>query len=241
MSVLTDRASLRRAFFRLTATSADNQALKENDDSTLEAVYQFLQYGLWDAQAWLIDCGLADRWVSVSAALTWSGADGTDGGRYAALPSDFLRAIGDDTHSCLRVPGSSRWGAQVDFRDRWEAGSDRYWFQNEKLWISKGSVPPSGLCLDYHHRLPTLVDTTTGPPAVDGTVDFPVEHRPLIVAFATERAQSDAWLPGDMEMQAKIQSNLNKRKNEAWRRIRRTSGPRKLNMGRTYPLTHWMI
>src|SRR3990167_10811851 len=96
MSIYTDRASLARGFYRLTATSSTNPALIEKDSTTLQAVYQFLQYGLWDAQAWLIDCGMGDRWVSVSSALTWSGADASDGGRYVSLPSDFLRAIGDE-------------------------------------------------------------------------------------------------------------------------------------------------
>ena len=143
-STLTDRASLARAFSRLTATSPDNNAFTEFDNATGEALYQFLQYGLWDAQAWLIDAGLADRWVSVSSALTWSGADSSDGGRYATLPSDFLRAIGDDHRSCLRVPGSSPWGQQVDLRDRFNSASNRYWLQDETIWITKGSTPPTG-------------------------------------------------------------------------------------------------
>jgi hypothetical protein len=231
--VLTDRASLVRAFFRLVASSSDNPAMTEHDSDTLEAVYQFLQYGAWDAQAWLLDCGLADRWVSVSSALTWSGSDSADGGRYAALPADFLRAIGDDNRSCLRVPGSDVWGSQVDFRDRWTGGSNRYWFQDEYLWISKGSAPLSGLCLDYHEQLATLEDSTT--------VDFPSAHRALIVAYAADRAATDAWLPGDLEMQAKILSNLTKLKKESYRRVRRTSGPRKLKMGQQINSTHWMV
>lgn len=233
MSILTDRASLARAFFRLTGTSSDNPALTEHDADTLETVYQFLQYGAWDAQAWLIDCGLADRWVSVSSALSWSGADSTDGGRYCSLPSDFLRAIGDDYRSCLREANGNRWGSQCDFRDRWGAGPNRYWFQDEQVWITYGSSPPSPLYLDYHEKLATLADATT--------VDFPSEHRPLIVAYGADRAMSDAWLPGDLEMQAKITSNLAKLKKEAWRRIRRTSGPRKLKMAQQINSTHWMV
>lgn len=231
--VYTDRASLARGFYRLTATGSTNPALIEHDSTALETLYQFLQYGAWDAQAWLIDCGLGDRWVTVSSAITWSGSDLANGGRYWALPADFLRAIGDDNRSCLRLIGQYQWGSQVDFRDRWSAGPGCYWLQDEQLWIAYGSNPPTGLVLDYHEKLATLADSTT--------VDFPSEHRPLIPAYAADRAVSDAWLPGDDEMRAKISANLKKLKSEAWRRVRRTSGPRKLKMGRQVNSTHWMV
>lgn len=233
MDILTDRSSLKRAFFRLTATSDDNPTLIENDADTLEAVYQFLQYGAWDAQAYLIDTGMGDRWVTTSAALSWSGSDASDGGRYSALPSDFLRMAGDSSFSALWVPGASapRWGTLIPFEYRWDAYGDLYWLMNSYLWIARGANPPTGLKMDYHHKLATLADSTT--------VDFPTEHVGLIVAYAAARAMNDAWLPGDMEMRAKIESNLQKQQREAARRNRRAAAPRTMRTTRTIGATHW--
>ena len=232
MSVLTDRASLKRAFYRLTGVSDDNGALTENDASTLEAVYQFLQYGAWDAQAFLIDCGMGDRWVTRSSTLSWSGSDAVDGGRYTALPSDFLRLAGDEEISALAKPNGGRWGRLVEGRYRGEAIGDYYWLWNDRLYIAQGSAPPSDLVLEYHHKLATLADAST--------VDMPSEHLPLVVAYAAERAQADLWLPGDMEQRANIIANLARLKKLAWVRSRRHGGPRKMRAKRDIG-THWLM
>lgn len=240
MSVLTDRLSLRRAFFRLTGVDANNTALTEHDGSTLETLYQLLQYGLWDAQAFLIDCGMGDRWVKRSSTLSFSGSDTVDGGKYTALPSDFLRLAGDDDVSALCQPDGSRWGRLVEMRYRGEVRGNFYYLMNDRLYLAPSASPPSNLVMEYHHKLATLVDTATGPPAVDGTVDFPEEHRALIVAYAADRAQSEAWLPGDLEMNAKIAANLDRLKKLAWVRARRNSGPRKMRARRVVG-THWLM
>lgn len=234
--VLTDRASLARAFYRLTGTSSTNPALIEQDGSnTLEAVYQFLQYGLWDAQEFLIDSGLVGRWVTTSSTLSFSGADATDGGKYAALPADFLRLAGDQYDSALRTPDGTKWGSLIDWQDRRTRSRDCYYLQSTtsnvwRLWITPGSSPPSTLVADYHHLLGTLADSTT--------VEFPTQHRALPVAFAADRAMTDAWLPGDMEMQAKIASNLIKQKQEAQRRVRLSHAPKRVRSHRS-GATHW--
>lgn len=238
--VLTDRASLVRAFYRLTATSASNPALIEQDGSnTLEAVYQFLQYGLWDAQAFLMDAGLSSHWITTSSTLaTWLGTEAANGGRYIALPADFLRLAGDQFTSALHYPDGTRWGTLCDYLDGREARGDYYWLRGSgpatpdvwNLWIARSANPPSTLVCDYHHRHATLADTTV--------VDFPTEHRALPVAFAADRAMNDAWLPGDMTMQAKISANLSKQKQEAQRRVRLSRGPKQMRTNRT-GATHW--
>lgn len=236
--VLTDRASLARAFFRLTATSSTNPALIEHDGAlTLEAVYQFLQYGAWDAQEWLMDCGLLNRWVTTSSTLSFSGSDATDGGKYVALPGDFLRLAGDEYDSALRSPNGTRWGQLIDFKDRRTVSRNCYWLQSTtsnvwRLWVTPGSSPPSDLVADYHHMLATLADSTT--------VEFPSKDRALIVAFAADRAMSDAWLPGDAEMQAKIAANLMKQKREAERRVRQSHGPKRRRMHRSGGTHYWV-
>ena len=220
MAVLTNLASMQRAFYRLTDTASDDDSLIEHDDSTLEGVNQFLQYGLNDAQDYMMDCGLSDRWVSQATAITsWSGTESDDGGRYKALESDFFRLSGDDMTSALRKIDGERWGHLVDFRDRFRVRGNRYWLQGTNLWIARGASPPASLIYDYHHRLATLSSAT---------VDFPSEDRPLIVAYAAERAMQDSWLPGGEEMLVKIQANRRACEQRAFRRTRRTRTMRKL-------------
>ena len=220
MAVLTNLASMQRAFYRLTDTAADDDSLIEHDGSTLEALNQFLQYGLNDAQDYMMDCGLSDRWVSQATAITsWSGTEANNGGRYKALESDFFRLSGDDVTSALRQIDGTRWGHLVDFRDRFRVRGNRYWLQGTNLWIARGASPPASLIYDYHHRLATLSS---------GTVDFPSEDRPLIVAYAAERAMQDSWLPGGEEMLVKIQANRQACERRAFRRTRRSRTMRKL-------------
>ena len=220
MAVLTNLASMQRAFYRLTDTAAADDSLIEHDGSTLEALNQFLQYGLNDAQDYMMDCGLSDRWVSQATAITsWSGTEANNGGRYKALESDFFRLSGDDVTSALRQIDGTRWGHLVDFRDRFRVRGNRYWLQGTNLWIARGANPPASLIYDYHHRLATLSSAT---------VDFPSEDRPLIVAFAAERAMQDSWLPGGDEMLMKIQANRQACERRAFRRTRRSRTMRKL-------------
>src|SRR3972149_2625074 len=116
--VLTDRASLARAFYRLTATSSTNPGLIEHDSSTLETLYQYLQYGAWDAQEYMIDSGFTDRWLTTSSALTFSGSDASGGGRDASLPSPLLRLAGEEHRSALRYPHRRRRGGLGGFDER---------------------------------------------------------------------------------------------------------------------------
>jgi len=220
MAVLTNLASLQRAFYRLTDTASDDDSLIEHDSTTLEAVNQFLQYGANDAQDYLMDCGLSDRWVKQQGPITsWSGSDSADGGRYVSLSSDFFRLSGDDYTSALREADGTRWGQLMDFRDRFRVRGNRYWLQNEQLWIARGANPPTSLIMDYHFRLPTLSS---------GTVDFPTEDRPLIVAYAAKRAMEDSWLPGGPEMEQKISRKVDTCEKRAFRRSRRSRMQRKL-------------
>lgn len=230
MAVLTDLPSLKRAFYRLTGTASSDGALTEHDDSTDEAVEQLLQYGAWDAQHFLLDCGLNDRWVSQSSSLSFSGSDSSDGGRYTDLPSDFLRLAGDHVTSALRRPNGNRWGSLIDFEDRFRVRGNGYWLQNEKLWIARNASPPSDLLMDYHHRLATLDNTE---------VDFPTADRGLIVGFAAERGMAESWLPGGQEMASKIARFVARQKQQAWKRARRSSGPRRMQPQRTIG-SHWI-
>lgn len=213
---LTDRASLLREFYRITGTSGSDRAAVVHDSGTLEGLYNFLQHGAWDAQLYLIQIGEAARWLTTST-LTSSWTDGTVG-YYTALPADFLRLAGDEQQGALHYPNGRRWGKLIEFRDRLSAGVNCYWIQEENLWKSIGSGPPTDLKISYHERLATLADSTT--------VDFPIEHRPLIPAFAAERALYQAWFPLDDNGKATVMANLKSLKRKARSQSRRTMQPR---------------
>lgn len=239
MAKLTDLASLKRAFYRMMDTDPEDPALTEHDEASEEAVEQLLDHGLWDAQDWMIRKGLAERWVKTvdfpnwgsGADSDWQGADSTDGGQYAVLPDDFLRLAGDEQQSALREPNGDRWGRFIDWYNRDRAQGDFYWLQGNDLWIAEGADPPSDLQLDYHYRAPALTDGTDA--------DFPVEVRPLIVAFAADRAVSESW-PMGSERAGKVERILMKLKLRARKYGRRSRQPHQLRPTRTIG-SHWFI
>jgi hypothetical protein len=227
---LTDRASLVRAFYRLTNTDATDDALIEHDPAgfALEAVYQALQYGVWDAQEYLIERGMRDRWVKSTAALSFTD-EAVTGFQYTDLPDDLLRVDADDERTGIRR-ANERWGQLIHIDDRWRGRGNYYWTQNERLYLARSANPPANLYLDYFFRHDTLADDTT--------VDFPERERPLIPAYATVRAMAESWLPGGPEMEVKLQRNLDFLKSLAGRRIRRTRSPQKVRPQRVIG-THW--
>ena len=233
MSVLAQLTSFQAAFYRLPDTDSSDDSLTEHDASTLEALNQFLQYGVNDAQEYLMRCGLSDRWVSQATAITcWSGTDAADGGRYKSLESDFFRLAGDFERSALRQINGDTWGNLIDSRHRFQVRGDRYYLLNEQLWLCRGASPPASLIYDYHARIATLNNSSD--------VDFPTEDRPLIVAYAAVRAMADAWLPGGQEMEMKLEKNARLCENRAYRRTRRDRAQRKLRPQKTVG-THYFV
>lgn len=218
---LDDRTDLRRAFFRLTDTSAADTSLIEQDTESNEAVHYFIQHGLWSAQDFLLSSGAASRWLKVGTAITWSGSDDT-GGRYVALPADFLRLAGDENRSALSEANNVRWGQQLNEEESGAYG-DYYYLKNERLYLTRGASPQNTLYINYHHRHEVLAADNT-------TIDFPLLDRPLIVAWAAQHALADNWLPDTAA--AKVQQAMAYWKREAASRARRTRQPAKLRAAR---------
>lgn len=229
--LLENRAALRRDFYALTGTSADDDGLNEYDVAANERVHRHIQAGLWDAQEYVLAHADPERWLSTSPALSFTTQ--ADGSQRAALPSDFLRLAGDEKQSALWHGNGVRWGNLVDASRRTRAYGSQYWLQGEYLYVARGGSPPSGLVMDYHHRHAVLEDDTTA-------LDFPVTDRSLIVAFAADHAKHEAWLPGGPEMLAKIQNNLGQRKLDAWRRARRTRSPQRRHAPDVTG-SHWFV
>lgn len=235
MPFLTEnRAALRRRFYALTGTSSTDDALTEHDGEANEQLHYYVQHGVWRAQRWLIDHGYADGWLTTSGALSFSGTETTDGGKYWSLPADFLRLAGDDTvaRSALRQPDGTRWGQYVeDERDLYNRRGDFYTIRGGggnsagttgKLWVAVSAAPPSDLVLDYHHRHAVLSDDVTA-------LDFPQDVGMLCVAEAAAMAMDEAWLPGGGEMREKIDHALQMARQQAEQWTGRARMPKRLH------------
>lgn len=232
MSFLLDsRAALLRQFYHHLGTDATDDALIEHDSETLEQAHRYLQFGLWNAQAYLVGLGLGERWRAVSSTLSWSGAEATSGGRFLSMADGgsfarFLKLAGDEDHSALRQPNGTQWGMQIDERSRFERwGNFYYLLGDDQLWVTKGANPPSTLVADYYQRHAILEDATV--------IDFPVDLTPLVPAEAALMALGDAWVPVDKEQKAEIRDAHRRWRKEAAKR-RRSRSPKRMRARTTF-------
>ena len=220
---LTDRNSLKRALYRLVNTDDLDDAMLEHDATSLDGIYMALQEGVDDAQQYLVDSGLSDYWLTTSAALSFTGSEPD---RYVALPATdtagddkrFWRLYGDRKWSALRKSNGTRWGIEIPASGRWTYRGNGDYLRNDRLYLARGASPPSDVVMDYLYRLPDLADSTT--------VDFPESDRQLIVAYAAVHTMENDWLAGGQEMEMKLQRNLDRRKQAAYRRARRSLQPK---------------
>jgi hypothetical protein len=225
--MLTDQSSVRRAVYRLTNLSDDDSAMIEHDQSSLEGINLAVEDGLRDSQEWLLRAHYPDHWLVVGTPVTVQGSDTDAAGRYVELEDDFLRLFGDENASAFYVPtraglATNRfWGRQLNGpREGRQFRGDGYWVEGDRIRLTRSARPLNGLVYDYIRQ--------TTPPA-DGTpIDFPDYERSLVAAFAAVHAMENNFLPAGPEMETKIDRNLTRRKSQAWKRARRTTGPRKI-------------
>ena len=230
MSLLTDRASLLREFFRLVNADSSDDDMTEHDSTTLEGAYEALQVGLHRAQELLVALGQSDRWLKTTSALTLTGSDPD---RYTDLPADFLRLDSDPEQfrSALRV-GTRYYGREVSPSDRNRLTGNYYYIRgnegasgNEgrvRIYVTQGMAWRTGTVVDYYYKLSTLADSTT--------VDFPQNDRPLIPAYAAAHAMHQSWFPGGPEQRNEIRQNLNDQIQASKRRGRLTRRARKVSV-----------
>lgn len=206
------------AFYRLTGTRSDDDALVEQGESVGDVAYTSLTLGCREAQRWMLKCG-SGEWRKRSAALSFSGTDAADGGRYATLPSDFLRAWGSGNESALVEADGDSWGREVTSRDTQLKG-DGYYIMGSTLWLTRSAAPPSTLYLLYHYVHPAW--------SASVTIDFPMDARSLIVAEAAQAAMAENWLPGGPEMERKIEVAVMRARERVRDICRPTKSPRTL-------------
>jgi len=194
------------SFYRLLGTDATDDALILNGEAANDVAYQYLTAGCREAQRWMLKMGYGG-WRKRSAALSFAGTDIADGGRYATLPADFLRAVGNQKRSALREPGGDGWGTEVTEHES-EYRGDGFYIRGEQLWLTREANPPTTLYLEYHYTHPAWS-------AVLATIDFPMDARSLIVAEAANEAKEENFLPGGPEMEGKIERALMRAKERA--------------------------
>ena len=202
---LTTVARVLQSFYRLVGVTPDDPGLIEQGEAENDVAYLFLTRGSRAAQRWMLKSGYGG-WRKRSAALSWTGSDAVDGGRYATLPDDFLRAYGNERRSALVEAGGNRWGTQIN-PDEDDATGNGYYIRGEQIWLTRKANPPATLYLDYHYRHPVWASAIT--------IDFPLEARGLIVAEAANAAKEESWLPGDQTLETKIASALRLARAEA--------------------------
>lgn len=220
MSALSSVDQIVRRFYRLVGSVPDDEQLTELGELTDDIAYEALTEGTWDAQITMLEMGYTG-WRKRSGALTFSGSDEMDGGRYVDLPSDFLRAFGQDKggRSALVEPSGRRWGAELTDEDDTVEGQG-YYIKDEQLWLLRGASPPGTVYLDYHYAHPEWS------PSVE--IDFPLRCRSIIAPSAARVAADENWLPGAADMEAKIERAYFKARERVRRYVRQTKAPRRM-------------
>lgn len=228
---LSSVALIREAWYRLVGTTPDDAALTDLGEATDEVAYLALTRGSRVAQRWMLKMGYGG-WRQRSAALTFSGTDDADGGRYVALPSDFLRtagrnrvSAGHDRQSALRAANGTPWGVEIDETQDHYRGN-YYYLRGEQLWLARTAQPPGTLYLDYHYTHPVWSSGTT--------IDFPVDARSLIVAEAANVAMEENWYPLDDAGKQAILRAVRNAREEARDLVRQTKTPRRLQKAPRY-------
>lgn len=230
---LSNRVELVHAFYRLTGLSGSDGRWVAHQTAASDTLYTWLYQAMREAQAWYLNNVDPARWKKATTSeFSWSGTEAANGGRYMALPSDFLRLFGDQENSALRYPSGERWGHLIDPNDRVRWG-DYYWIENDNLWICRGASPPATLVMDYSYAIPQLTDDTTAP-------DFPEIDRDLIAAEMAAIAADHPSFPGSEDLRRRIYQHRESLQKQVYIRGRRSREPRKIKAGRVIG-SHWFV
>lgn len=214
----------------LLGVTADDEGLVARGETTAEVIERLLTRGCRKAQRWMLDQGYYG-WRKRSTALSWSGGDSTDGGRYASLPTDFLRALGRDRESALQEANGNRWGRQVNPEDS-ELRGNGYYFLGDQVWLLRNANPPSTLYLVYHYQHPVW----TG--LLDANIDFPTDARPLIVAEGANTGKEESWFALDQDQRVAIDRAVRMAREDARNVARQSKATKKFRRPVRWG-THW--
>lgn len=211
-----------QAFYRLTGVEPEDPSLSHTGEAENEVAFLALTRGAWAAQRHMLRMGYTG-WRKRSDPISWTDG-GTDGGKVATLPEDFLRAFGrqERGRSALVDSQGRRWGSELDAEDSHREGRF-YYIDGTQIRLTRRNNAPPGLRLDYHYRHPKFNDELP-----DEEIVFPIEARPLVVAEAANIAANESWLPGDELSHQKIQRAAMLAREEARHVSRTTKQPRQM-------------
>lgn len=212
------------AFYRMTGNTTSDPSLVARGEAADETAYQLLTRGCRVAQDWMLQCGYVG-WRKRSSALSWSGTDAADGGRYSALPTRFMQAYAPrdawGLRTCLVQANGDRWGTQITPDERHLEGDFYYFFNTDgtdQIWLARNANPPATVYMNYieaHDAWNTGV-----------TISFPLECRHLIVSEAASLGMDESWFPAGPELQQSIQRALERDREHARDVARQTKAPR---------------
>jgi hypothetical protein len=195
--LLLNRAALRRAFYALLNTDANDAALIEHEAAGDDTANRYLQQGLWSAQGYIVTFGDANRWL-VEAPVDFSAED--NGRAYMPLPERLLRLAGDEESSAMYNPTDGQeYGRLIPTAERNRIRGQRaYYLLNDRIYlVADAPLPDPGSVVAFNQLAAPITDD-------DLDFDFPLEFRELVVAYAGQHAISDAWPLGGDEMERKV-------------------------------------
>lgn len=221
--LLSNRAQLRRALYRLVGTDASDDGLVEHGEAVGEVGNYLVQHGIWLAQRELIRVGFR-RWLATEV-LSFSSA-AANGTRSAPLPDDFLRLAGDDRNSAVYDSRGRPWGGQINPRDKHRASQHAYWIEDGKIFAGPHCAPPTGAYIEYHYRHPALQtdDAATDP------LDFPIDWTPMIPAHGALIGMQEGWFARDAEQKSAIMTAVAIWSKKASEWVRTSQEPQKLRV-----------
>ena len=223
-------AALLAGFYRLCGISPEDEALMQHGEGEHEVAYEYLTRGAHAAQLVMLDAGYRG-WYR-RAPLSWQGSELTDGGRYADLPDDFLRAWGDEHRSTIEQPDGTPWGHEILEEEARARRGNFYYFRHggqdgghERIWITRDAQPPTNAMLVYHYAHPPFRNGQ-GEVLDDAEIDFPLRLRALIPAEAAVLAMEEAWFPHPEDQRAAIERAVTKERRRAQQFARMSRRPR---------------
>lgn len=195
MADLSTVAELLRLFYRLSGTTTSDDGLTENSEAADEVAYTCLNFGMQEAQRFMIGCGMTERWRKRNTAwTTWTGTDAADGGRYNTLPTDFLRLSGrpyDRMRSSLTEANGEKWGVEITDNEEFVRGNS-YYLKNDQLWLTRNAAVPTTIYLDYQFKHPEMASGVT--------LNFPEDAMGLVAAYGVRKASMEGWFPSNPEL-----------------------------------------
>jgi hypothetical protein len=231
---LSSRAALKRQFYRLVDSEADDEALTRHDASTDEAVNEYVQTGIDRAQEWMLREGKRHRWVSTFEVTADEMVDVTGDGRIIGIcvPDDFFRLAGDKLDSAVLQDGKP-WGGLVEANEGQYLTGDHYFLGGDNFLCFCTTIPAGGLEARYIYRLARFESDNS-------TFDLDEAEAALAAAYAAQEfADTPAYLFGAEGREA-LAAKVKRAEQRCGRLANQTQAPQRMQPPPTRG-THYFV